>query len=347
VKISPNKQTIMADHKDATDVTIATTEPQSEFSTWVQRLWMPSLGLFIAVGGYIAVTQYQAESEEKRQTASWVALSDTVQVDNPSSFATSDASAIAAVALSEEPYAAGPWAKYIEASVRDQAGDSAGALSALKQLQESHPDHMLNSISFTAGSDKETVIQRMRSNVQERASWEANHPSLFANEDLAETATTVKITTTEGIMTVGLYTEQAPLHCANFLKLCSEGFYDGTKFHRVIPNFMIQGGDPNSKEVDVSTWGLGGPGYKVDREENELKHFVGYLAAAKMGGEVQSSGSQFYITTGAAHHLDGQHVVFGKVMAGMETVRIVESSVVAPGTTRPETPARITSTEVL
>ena len=347
MKISPNKQTNMADHKDATDVTIATTEPQSEFSTWVQRLWMPSLGLFLAVGGYIAVTQYQADTEEERQEASWVALSDTVQVDNPASFATSDASAIAAVALSEEPYAAGPWAKYIEASVRDQAGDSTGALSALSQLQKSHPDHMLNSMSFAAGDDRETVIERMQNNVQQRANWEASHPKLFANEDLAENATTVKITTTEGVMTVGLYTEQAPLHCANFLKLCGEGFYDGTKFHRVISNFMIQGGDPNSKDVDVSTWGSGGPGYKVDREENDLKHFVGYLAAAKMGGEVESSGSQFYITTGAAHHLDGQHVVFGKLISGMETVRIVESSVVTPGTTRPEIPAAITSTEVL
>jgi peptidyl-prolyl cis-trans isomerase B (cyclophilin B) len=337
----------MADHKDATDVTIATTEPQSEFSTWVQRLWMPCLGLFIAVGGYIAVAEYQAEAAEDRQTASWVALSNTVQVDNPASFSTTDASAIASVAVSEEPYAAGPWAKYIEASVRDQAGDAEGALGALEELQQSHPNHMLNSMSFAAGEDKETVTQRMRSNVQQRADWEANHPKLFANEDLAENATTVKFTTTEGVMTVGLYTEQAPLHCANFLKLCSEGFYDGTKFHRVIPNFMIQGGDPNSKDVDVSTWGSGGPGYKVDREENDLKHFVGYLAAAKMGGEVQSSGSQFYITTGSAHHLDGQHGVCGKLIGGMETVRIVESSLVAPGTTRPETPATITSTEVL
>jgi cyclophilin family peptidyl-prolyl cis-trans isomerase len=66
-----------------------------------------------------------------------------------------------------------------------------------------------------------------------------------------------------------------------------------------------------------------------------------------MGGEVQSSGSQFYITTGPAHHLDGQHVVFGKVVEGMETVRIVESAVITPGTSRPETPAVITSTEVL
>ena len=150
-----------------------------------------------------------------------------------------------------------------------------------------------------------------------------------------------------GDMVAELFEQRAPRASGRVIALAEDDFYNGIIFHRVIDNFMIQGGDPNSKEVDVSTWGLGGPGYKVDREENELKHFVGYLAAAKMGGEVQSSGSQFYITTGAAHHLDGQHVVFGKVMTGMETVRIVESSVVAPGTTRPETPAMITSTEVL
>jgi cyclophilin family peptidyl-prolyl cis-trans isomerase len=206
---------------------------------------------------------------------------------------------------------------------------------------------MLNTMSFAAGSTKETVVERMSSNVQERASWEESHPSLFQNEAPPADSKSVKITTTEGVLVVTLYEAGAPKHCENFLKLCQEGAYDGTRFHRVISNFMIQGGDPNTRDANVETWGLGGPDYKIDREENDLKHFVGYLAAAKNPGEVQSSGSQFYITTGPAHHLDGQHVVFGKVVEGMETVRIIESSAIVPGTSRPEVPASITSTEAL
>jgi peptidyl-prolyl cis-trans isomerase B (cyclophilin B) len=337
----------MAKHKDATEVLIATTEPQSEFSAYVQRLWMPALALFLGLGGYLAYTERQAESLSAEATASWAALGAAVQVDNPAAFATTDPTLVAGVAKAEMDRASGPWAKYIEASVRDQAGDSTGAIAALAELQQDHPAHMLNTMSFAAGASKETVVERMTSNVRDSAEWEAGHPALFSNPDPEEGSKRVKLTTTEGVIVVQLYEKEAPEHCANFLKLCGEGFYDNTNFHRVIANFMIQGGDPNTAGVDVEAWGLGGPDYKIDREENDLKHFVGYLAAAKMPGEVQSSGSQFYITTGPAHHLDGQHVLFAKVVEGMETVRIVESAVLVPNTSRPATPATVTSTEIL
>jgi cyclophilin family peptidyl-prolyl cis-trans isomerase len=337
----------MAKHKGATEVNIATTEPQSEFSAIVHRFWLPALALFVGLGAFMAFMAHQSEAESAEAVESWASLGEAVQVDNPATFASADASLIAAVAKAETARAAGPWAKYLEASVRDQAGDSDGAATALAELEKNHPEHMLNTMSFTAGSSKETVVQRMRSNAQERANWEAAHPTLFNNPEPAQDCPRVKITTTEGFLVLALYDQEAPKHCENFLKHCSEGFYDGTKFHRVIANFMIQGGDPNTKEVDVDQWGQGGPGYKVAREENDLKHFVGYLAAAKMPGEVDSSGSQFYITTGPAHHLDGQHVVFGKIIDGMETARIVESSVIVPGTSRPEAPASVISTEIL
>lgn len=337
----------MAKHKDATEVLIATTEPQSEFSAHVQRFWLPALCLFLAFGGYLAFTEQQAESLSAEATESWAALGTAVQVDNPAAFASTDATLVAAVAKTEMNRAAGPWAKYLEASVRTESGDSEGAAAALGELQQDHPGHMLNTMSFAAGSTKETVVERMASNLEASAQWEAQHPALFSNPDPSDGNKQVKLTTTEGVFVVQLYEGDAPEHCANFLKLCSEGFYDNTKFHRVIANFMIQGGDPNTKDANVEEWGLGGPDYKIDREENELKHFVGYLAAAKNPGEVQSSGSQFYITTAPAHHLDGQHVVFGKVIEGMETVQIIESATVVQGTSRPDTPATVTSTEVL
>jgi len=111
-----------------------------------------------------------------------------------------------------------------------------------------------------------------------------------------------EITTPEGRMVVRLY-DETPIHRDNFRKLVADGFYDGTTFHRVIPGFMIQGGDPNSKDGDPATDGMGGPGYTQAAEFNpKLYHKKGALAAARTGGpmnpEKESSGSQFYIVVG-------------------------------------------------
>ncbi|HTX17662.1 MAG TPA: peptidylprolyl isomerase [Bacteroidota bacterium] len=133
----------------------------------------------------------------------------------------------------------------------------------------------------------------------------------------------VVIETSMGNITVRLADDKAPKHAANFRKLAKEGFYAGTTFHRVIPGFMIQGGDPNSKDNDRSNDGLGGPGYTIDAEIG-LPHDRGVIAAARQGDEInpqrKSNGSQFYITVADAHFLDGQYSVFGKVVKGMEVV---------------------------
>jgi peptidyl-prolyl cis-trans isomerase B (cyclophilin B) len=134
---------------------------------------------------------------------------------------------------------------------------------------------------------------------------------------------TVVIETSLGSITVLLDGEHAPLHTANFVKLARRKFYDGTTFHRVIPGFMIQGGDPNSRNEDRSTHGIGGPDYKIDAEIG-LKHERGIIAAARQGDQVnpkrQSSGSQFFITVVPTPHLDGQYSVFGKVIEVMNVV---------------------------
>jgi cyclophilin family peptidyl-prolyl cis-trans isomerase len=134
---------------------------------------------------------------------------------------------------------------------------------------------------------------------------------------------TVLIETSMGSITVELDSVHAPLHTANFLRLARINYYNGTTFHRVIPGFMIQGGDPNSKNEDRGTHGIGGPDYKIDAEIG-LTHNRGVLAAARQGDQVnpkrQSSGSQFYITVVPTKHLDGQYSVFGKVLDGMNVV---------------------------
>jgi len=138
-------------------------------------------------------------------------------------------------------------------------------------------------------------------------------------KDKGKESNIVVLETSMGDMTIELYPKDAPKHCANFKKLVKEGFYDGTSFHRVIPGFMIQGGDPNSKDDDKSNDGLGGPGYTIPAER-KLMHELGSLAAARLGDQVnpkkESSGSQFYIVVGNASHLDNEYTVFGKVIKG-------------------------------
>lgn len=112
----------------------------------------------------------------------------------------------------------------------------------------------------------------------------------------------------------------APRHVEAFKKLARKGFYDGTRFHRVIPGFMIQGGDPLSKSADRSRHGQGGPGYTLKAEFSSIPHTPGIVSAARTS-DPNSAGSQFFIVQGKpAPHLDGQYTVFGQVVKGMNVV---------------------------
>lgn len=136
----------------------------------------------------------------------------------------------------------------------------------------------------------------------------------------------VTISTAHGDMKMVLH-DQTPKHKQNFLKLAKEGFYNGTTFHRVIPNFMVQGGDVNSKDDDKTNDGSGSLGSTIPPEITpELKHKPGAVAAARMGDNVnpnrESSSSQFYIVHNpkGAPHLDMKYTVFGQVIAGEEVI---------------------------
>ncbi len=132
----------------------------------------------------------------------------------------------------------------------------------------------------------------------------------------------VEIQTDFGNMYLWLYKE-TPLHRENFLKLVGEKFYDSTTFHRIIQNFMIQGGDPNSKDSNPNNDGTGGPGYDIPAEfVSNLKNIRGAVATARLGDNVNpqkaSNGSQFFINLVANTHLDNNYTVFGFVMKGMD-----------------------------
>jgi peptidyl-prolyl cis-trans isomerase B (cyclophilin B) len=127
-----------------------------------------------------------------------------------------------------------------------------------------------------------------------------------------------------GTIRLRFFPEQAPRHVENFKKLAREGFYDGTSFHRVSPGFMIQGGDPNSRDADPTNDGLGGPGYSLPPEPSPLRHQEGTLSMAQGEGDA-SSGSQFFIVL--RNHddwkaqLDDHYTVFGEVAQGLDVAR--------------------------
>jgi peptidyl-prolyl cis-trans isomerase B (cyclophilin B) len=131
---------------------------------------------------------------------------------------------------------------------------------------------------------------------------------------------TATIKTERGTIVAELFADEAPKTVANFEKLANDGFYDGTRFHRVIKNFMIQGGDPLSKEAGNPRAGTGGPGYTIKCEchLNTHKHEAGTLSMAHAGKD--TGGSQFFVCHSRQAHLDGKHTVFGQVVSGIEVV---------------------------
>jgi len=172
-----------------------------------------------------------------------------------------------------------------------------------------------------------------------------NMPSPEQQTDLLKTYSQAIIKTNFGNIQVKFYNTGAPLAVNNFMNLAKAGFYNGVKFHRVIKDFMIQGGDPNSKGSDTSIYGQGGPGYQFKNEDSGHKLVTGSLAMANAGPD--TNGSQFFIVTAlSTPWLDGSYSNFGEVVSGMEAVRKIENLPVN-GSDRPLSDAVISSIELL
>ena len=146
-------------------------------------------------------------------------------------------------------------------------------------------------------------------------------PLLFSDN-----MTTVLMKTSAGDIKIELFDDKAPKTVDNFLSLVDKGYYNGLHFHRVIKDFMLQGGCPNSKDPNNSRAGTGGPGYQIkDEFHPDLKHDrPGILSMANSGPN--TGGSQFFLTTVATPWLDGAHAIFGEVIDGMDIVHIIENS---------------------
>jgi peptidyl-prolyl cis-trans isomerase B (cyclophilin B) len=147
----------------------------------------------------------------------------------------------------------------------------------------------------------------------------------FTKEEIKKMAETKAIIETKfGNIELKFFPDVAPNHVNNFIELAKKGFYDGTTFHRVIPGFMIQGGDPNSKNHDKATHGMGGPGYTLKAEFNDKPHKMGTLSMARAASP-DSAGSQFFICVADSSFLDRQYTVFGEVVSGMDVVKKIVS----------------------
>jgi cyclophilin family peptidyl-prolyl cis-trans isomerase len=150
-----------------------------------------------------------------------------------------------------------------------------------------------------------------------------NMRNLDGQKDLAKEYSSAVINTNLGNITVELFADDSPITVNNFLNLAQDGFYDGTKFHRIIKDFMIQAGDPNTKTTDTLSYGAGSPGYKFSDEFNSNKLIAGSLAMANSGPN--TNGSQFFIVTAeSTPWLDGMHTNFGKVVDGLDIVKKIE-----------------------
>jgi peptidyl-prolyl cis-trans isomerase B (cyclophilin B) len=154
------------------------------------------------------------------------------------------------------------------------------------------------------------------------------------------------ITTTQGEMVLEFWPDVAPGHVENFKKLAKQGFYDGTAFHRVIKGFMIQGGDPLTKdESQQSRWGTGDPGYKIKAEFNKKSHTRGVLSMAR-SQDPNSAGSQFFICHGNPTFLDGQYTAFGQLIKGDDVLEKIGTTQTGPND-RPATRQGVTNVKIV
>ncbi|MFA6215711.1 MAG: peptidylprolyl isomerase [Patescibacteria group bacterium] len=193
-----------------------------------------------------------------------------------------------------------------------------------------------NNLNQAAGNTNPAVNQDQTMPIEQTNGASAVNP---------ETASQAIIKTSLGNITIKFYNQDAPQTVANFVKLAKAGFYDGTKFHRVIKDFMIQGGDPLSKnDSSKASWGTGGPGYQFADEINSHQLVKGSLAMANSGPN--TNGSQFFIVTAeATPWLDGKHTNFGEVTAGLDVVLKIQN-VKTEAADRPVTDVTIESIEL-
>jgi len=185
------------------------------------------------------------------------------------------------------------------------------------------PDELLPPSSRDLAATEDQTIQSFSSDGIRVSDEVGGHADQAQTSQTKRQTVLATLSTNEGPIVIELFVEDAPKTVENFITLAKNGFYDGTKFHRVIKEFMIQGGDPQSRDDSWADDGTGGPGYQFEDEINQHKLVRGIVAMANSGPD--TNGSQFFVVTAeGVPWLDGKHTAFGKVVEGMETVNAIE-----------------------
>ncbi len=341
----------MAKHRSATEVTVAPLAERSVLETWIDQYWKIGLALFAVIAGGILFRQYRTEQAQKVQDQGWAGLNGLIDVVEPQfgapQVSIGDPAALERFATENASIGAGAWAQLMAVSGHADQNEFDAALAALDVFSANYADHPLSTQTLDFDGTEKTVAAELRDRLQSLSTLHTELPGLQGNPDPPAGSPRVRINTSEGAIEVTLYQERAPEHVANFLKLAGDGTYEGTKFHRIMSNFMVQAGDQNSIAGAPETWGSGDAGYTIPQEPSDLQHFPGVLAMAKRPDQVDSGGHQFYITVGSPMHLDGVHTVFGTVTSGMNIVRNIVARPTVESTNRPIEPITIKSVEVL
>ncbi len=334
----------MKDHKAPTQVTIASSREETLVSKAVHAYWKPAAILGAGIAVTILLVQILGKRAEGQADASWERLRRDVSFG----FGVQTPGAAVLGGLAEELAStpSGPWAKALQVGEFVQKGEYDASCRAAEELVAKWGDHpVARDALFEGKGAQQTLVQRLKSRKSALESWEAERAYLFANPSLPDGSPRVQIVTSRGAIVLGLYQELAPRHVENFLKLCGEGFYNGTKLHKVIPSLLAQGGDPNSREGAPETWGSGGPGYDLEPEPNKLSHFRLALASTQEEGKAVSNGSQFMITVADAFAFDGKSTVFGAVLEGADVLEQIASAELEGD--RPLEPVVVESTTIL
>ncbi len=340
----------MAKHKAPTQITIASIQQESAFNEFVNRYWKLGAGFLVVASIAILVPTYQRSKQRAVHHDLWDDLGAQAELGG-GPFAMVQGGSPEAMALFADQNRGtevGGWAKGLEVGAFLDADDLAGAEKAAEELKTLFPKHVLAGAKLFPGPDgsARTLDESIRTGKASLDAWEKERAFLFSNPELPADAPRVRLNTSKGPIVVGLYIDRAPKHAENFLSLAKGGYYNGTKFHRVVRGSLIQGGDSNSIAGEPESWGLGDPGKTIELEiDPRLRHFRGALVAWKADGQTASHGSQFFLTTSDQHDMDGQTVVFGRVLEGDATIETIESGAVVDE--RPQDPAVIESVEVL
>lgn len=338
----------MAQHKAPTAVSVARTSDKTGFALVVEQYWKPAALLVALVTLGIVFLVWRDEQRHEARAQSWNNLLAVATPDGMGSLSGAP-SELREAADRLQATDAGPWALFVAAKSALDKREFEIAIDCGIQLKTRFPEHPLarDAVPFGDGTAAASAVDELLRKAREQKAWDEAHARLYHNPDPPADAPKVKLHTDKGDVVVQLYPDLAPKHVENFLQLVREGYYTGTKFHRVQKDVLIHGGDPNTKDADTAKWGLGGPETGIEAEPNDLRHFAGALSMWKVPGQTSSSGSQFVITLAPQHAMDGQYEVFGKVIEGLETAKAISAGPVAVGTERPDDPVTIQSTEVL